>query len=265
MTEQTIYQWPDYYDWTSEGLDHDQTYYVELAKKCGGPVLELGCGTGRITLAIAREGIPVVGLDREHRMLEFAQKKAEAMQLTHHVRWELADMAQFQLDEQFPLILIPYRAFQHLCTIQEQVACLKLIRQHLQKDGLLAFNLFVPHQDHLQAIDGTYGFRGTYPVPGTEEIIDVSDFTEVDYYTQVIRVLRYYERYDSHGRLQEKLRTQMKFRYTYPSELTHLLCLTGFKVLARYGTFQQSYFHSQSEELIVEAGLNPHVFRRESI
>lgn len=69
------YDWPDYYDWTSTGLDHDITYYTELAKQQGGPVLELGCGTGRCTLAIAREGIPVVGLDLSEPMLKRAEKR----------------------------------------------------------------------------------------------------------------------------------------------------------------------------------------------
>lgn len=253
MIQRTIYDLPDYYDWTSDGLDYDTTYYTELAKACGGPVLELGCGTGRVSLAIAREGIEVVGLDQSSKMLAQAKMKAEAMMLDGKMRWVEADMAHFQLNQQFPLIIIPYRSFLHITNVQEQISALKLIAQHLTDDGLLAFNIFVPQPSTLTEMEGTYHFRGSYPIPGTDEEVEIYDTTEYDHYHQLIYVNRYYERFAGSGKSLERLKALIKFRYIYPTELSHLLTLTGFRIRARYGTFTREPFHSQSQELIVEA------------
>lgn len=254
MTEQTIYQWPHYYDWTSEGLEHDTSFYVELAKQSGGPVLELGCGTGRISLAIAREGIKVVGLDRELKMLEQAQRKAKAMGLSSMIDWENQDIAHFQLQQKFPLIIIPYRSFQHLCTVSEQTSALHTIHEHLMDTGMLACNIFVPEISKITAMDGLYSYRGTFPVPGSEEKVDVYDMVETDHFNQILQVVRYYERFSQIGISLERLRTQMKIRYIYPGEFTHLLSHTGFRIQARYGDFLQGSFHSHSQELIIVAG-----------
>lgn len=247
------YDLPDYYDWTSTGLDHDITYYTELAKQQGGPVLELGCGTGRCTLAIAREGIPVVGLDLSEPMLKRAEKKAKEMNLDGKIEWVHGNMADFRLDRKFPLIIIPYRSFLHLLTVRDQVNALKCIRHHLTDDGILAFNVFVPFIKHLYEMDNQYAYRGTFPVPGTEETVELYDFTEFDHFSQLAHVIRYFEHYSPSGRLKERIRTTFRLRYIYPSELNHLLTFCGFKVIRRYGNFRYQPFDNRSRELIIEA------------
>jgi ubiquinone/menaquinone biosynthesis C-methylase UbiE len=251
--EHHAYDWPDYYDWTSTGLDHDMTYYLELAKQFGGPVLELGCGTGRCTLSIARAGIPVVGLDLSTAMLNKARQKAKTMGLEGKIEWIEGDMSRFDLGRRFPLIIIPYRSFLHLLTVREQVETLKRVRRHLADDGLFAFNIFVPKIKDLYETDGTYSFRGSFPIPGTDETIELYDFTEYDHFTQIAHVIRYIERFDRQGRMLERIRTFFRLRYIYPSELNHLLNLCGFKVVNRYGTFYRTPFDARSEELIIEA------------
>jgi SAM-dependent methyltransferase len=257
LSDRSLYDWPEYYDWTSTGLDRDVTYYSELAKQSGGPVLELGCGTGRCSLAIARLGIPVVGLDLSSSMLQRARQKAEEMGLTDHVRWIEADMTEFALNEQFPLIIIPYRSFLHLLSIREQLAALKRIREHLRDDGLLAFNIFVPHIRDFCELDGKYSFRGTFPVPGTNERVDLYDLTEFDHFNQVAHVIRYVERFDESGRSVDRIRTFFRLRYIFPTELFHLLTLCGFKIINRYGSFHRTPFDGRSKELIVEAVKRP--------
>jgi SAM-dependent methyltransferase len=247
------YDWPDYYDWTSTGLDHDLTYYVELAQQTGGPVLELGCGTGRITLAIARAGIKVVGLDLSSAMLAKAKRKAEEMELAGMVEWIEGDMSRFQLGRCFPLIIIPYRSFLHLLTVRDHVETLKRVRVHLADEGLFAFNIFVPKIKALYETDGRYTFRGTFPVPGTGETVELHDFIEYDHFAQIANVIRYMERFDPSGLMIERIRTLFRLRYVYPSEINHLLNLCGFKILHRFGTFYRTPFDARSDELIIEA------------
>ncbi|MGI6125905.1 MAG: class I SAM-dependent methyltransferase [Planifilum sp.] len=253
MNEINAYSLPEYYDWISTGLDGDIAYYVKLAEKSGGPVLELGCGTGRCSLAIARAGIEVTGLDLSSEMLGRARKKAEEMGLSNRIRWVEGNMSRFDLGRRFPLIIIPYRSFLHLMTVKEQLTALAAIRRHLEEDGLFAFNIFVPKISDLVDQDRQMAYRGTFPIPGTDHSVEVYDWTEFDHFLQRARVVRYMERFDGEGRSLERLRSFFWFRYIYPAELFHLLRLAGFRVVNRYGDFEGHPFDRRSSELIVEA------------
>lgn len=246
------YNWPNYYDCVSTGLDGDIFYYVELAKQIGGPVLELGCGTGRCTLAIAKAGIPIVGVDLSEAMLQRAHQKASSMNIHHMIRWIQANMIELQLNQTFPLIVIPYRSFMHLTTIRDQVEALKRIRNHLTDDGVLAFNVFVPHIHRLLEQEGKPLYLGIFPIPGTHEVVEVTDYTEYDHFAQIAQVTRYMERFDERGVSLERIRTEFQLRYTFPSELTHLLNLCGFKIVNRFGSFNRTPFDRDSHELILE-------------
>jgi ubiquinone/menaquinone biosynthesis C-methylase UbiE len=253
LSEVSAYSLPEYYDWISTGLDGDIAYYVGLAEKSGGPVLELGCGTGLCSLAIARAGIEVTGLDLSPAMLDRARKKADEMGLSGRIRWVEGDMSRFDLGERFPLIIIPYRSFLHLMTVKEQLAALAAVRRHLEEDGLFAFNVFVPKVSDLVEQDRRMTYRGSFPVPGCDHSVDVYDWTEFDHFLQRARVVRHLERFDGEGRSLERRRTVFWFRYIYPAELFHLLRLAGFQVVRRYGDFRGRPFDRQSSELIVEA------------
>jgi ubiquinone/menaquinone biosynthesis C-methylase UbiE len=248
-----MYHLPNYYDWTSEGLDGDVSYYADLAMTTGGPVLELGCGTGRCLLGIARHGVEGVGLDREVRMLDRAKEKATAWGLSDSCEWVEGDMSDFDLGCRFPLIIIPYRSFLHLMNVQAQMAALGQIRKHLKEDGILALNVFVPHVEWMVEKEDLLLHRGTFPIPGTAEIVEVSDRTRYDHFQQRADVTRYYERFSPDGIALERLRTTFSLRYVYPSELIHLLSRAGFKVIQRYGGFRREPFGPHSTELIVEA------------
>src|SRR5271163_949957 len=94
----------------------DIQFYCDSAENYGGPILELGCGTGRITMPLAQRGQQITGLDISQKMLERAAEKRDALSAEQRDRVRLvqADMTKFDLGEQFPLIIIPFRPFQHL-------------------------------------------------------------------------------------------------------------------------------------------------------
>jgi SAM-dependent methyltransferase len=127
------------YDSLSPGLAGDIAFYRTLASDARPPVLELGCGTGRVTIAIARDGVSILGLDRAPRMLAIARHKAGA---GANPGWLQADMRNFRLDERFGLIIVPYRGFQHLPTEDDRQLALALAFEHLQPGGRLALDLF---------------------------------------------------------------------------------------------------------------------------
>src|ERR1700720_848752 len=136
----------DYYDETPivRGRLGDVAFYRDAGHEFGDPVLELGCGTGRITMALAEAGKRVTGLDISERMLERAGQKRLALYTEERERVHLVqgDMAKFDLGEKFRLIIIPFRPFQHLLEVKEQMACLECVRKHLAPGGRLILDVF---------------------------------------------------------------------------------------------------------------------------
>jgi SAM-dependent methyltransferase len=129
----------------------DLPLYQELAASVRGPVLELGCGTGRVALALAREGHDVVALDISQPMLKQFQANLalESEGVRSRVRFIEGRMVDFELSECFGLILAPFRAFQHLLTPDEQRLCLMNVAQHLEPSGTYVHNVFNPNLEYI--------------------------------------------------------------------------------------------------------------------
>src|SRR5260370_1049395 len=136
----------DYYDESPivQGRTQDVTFYRDAARDFGDPILELGCGTGRITMALAEAGKRVTGLDLSERMLERAARKRAALYTEERERVHLVqgNMARFDLGETFRLVIIPFRPFQHLLEVRQQMDCLDCVRKHLAPGGRLILDVF---------------------------------------------------------------------------------------------------------------------------
>jgi len=116
-----------FYDYEQAGFVKDIPFYVEYAKNCGGDVLELACGTGRVLIPIAREGVKITGLDISKEMLDIARKKIERLdkRVKGNIEITQGDMRKFELKRKFSMIYIAFRSFQSLLTKQDQGACLE--------------------------------------------------------------------------------------------------------------------------------------------
>jgi SAM-dependent methyltransferase len=156
-----IYSQPERYERGSPGLAGDVDHYRRLAMDCAGPVLELGCGTGRIARAIAGTGIDVVGIDREAAMLKVAKERTA---VAARVDWIQGDMRGFALGRRFRLVVAAYRTLQHLLREEEIVACLCGVYHHLEPGGLFAFDISNPDALRLRAVSCapllTHPYRG---------------------------------------------------------------------------------------------------------
>jgi len=218
----------------------DVDFYVSEAVASGGPVLELGCGTGRVLLAIARKGIDITGLDLAAPMLDVLRAKLaeEPEEVTKRAGVVHGDMTNFRLDRQFALVIIPFRPFQHVVEVSDQLRCLQSIRRHLRPTGRLVFDVFYPD------------FRKISELPVGEERARFDDGREFwrtdrvvawDWANQVRQTeLLWYVRYPD-GR-QERHVQAFPFRYFFRFELEHLLARAGFEVVELYGDFDRTPF-----------------------
>lgn len=131
------------YDAWCVSVTEDIAWYVELAVASGGPVLEIGVGSGRVAVPTALAGIDVVGVDNAPGMLAMAAAKAEALGVAIELR--RADMRDLPDLGTYPLVTVPFRAFLHLSTDGERHAVLRSLRGALAPGGTLAFDVFHPH------------------------------------------------------------------------------------------------------------------------
>jgi SAM-dependent methyltransferase len=243
MKRDTLYDSPDLYDLFSTGVAGDVRYFTKLARKAGR-VLELACGTGR-TLAPMAKVARVTGLELSRDMLAACKTRVEAA----NVRATLirGDMRAFNLKQKFPLIVIPYRAFQHLVDVRDQRACLERCRKHLARGGRLVVNLFDPNLNVLarnltpfgNAVR-TIGERAT-PDGGRIAATAVRVACPEEQYFNEDWV---FEKFDRAGQSEWRRSRKFTMRYFFRYEMEHLFELCGLHVEKLEGGFEgQPYRH----------------------
>ena len=126
-----------FYDLEYSLKEDDLPFYLDLADRFPGPLLEIGAGTGRVTLELAAAGSEIWGIDDSARMLAVAEKKMRGIEAAGRVHLVQADMRDFTLPVKFALCIIPFRAFLHNLTQADQLATLAAIRRHLKPGGIL--------------------------------------------------------------------------------------------------------------------------------
>ncbi len=247
----TLYD-PIAYDTTAQGVPGDVEFYVSLAKEAhaaGFPVLELACGTGRVTIPIAQAGVQLVGLDRSPAMLGRAREKSASLS---NVRWVDGDMREFALPERFGLIVIPCRSFQHLLTIDDQLSCLRCVHRHLAPAGRLAINIYNPNI--LRIAEWLTTRKGGLQLVGSGDARDGEwkrwETAEYLPATQRQNVTFLDERLSDAGVVVSRVYRGLTLRYSYRFEMEHLLARAGFTIEALYGDHFRAPFEDTSPEMV---------------
>jgi 2-polyprenyl-3-methyl-5-hydroxy-6-metoxy-1,4-benzoquinol methylase len=140
------YKNPKLYDLENSHYEPDGPFFLQLAQQIGDPVLEVGCGTGRITIPLAQQGIDITGLDVVPQMIERARQKAPELP----IQWLHGDARPFRLERRFHLIFESGALFQHLLTRKDQEAFLARAGEHLEPDGRLVIGSIVPTADMME-------------------------------------------------------------------------------------------------------------------
>jgi SAM-dependent methyltransferase len=243
--------------YTDATIDGDVDFYVEEARRAGAPVLELGCGTGRILLPVAAAGLDVVGLDRAPSMLAVAREKVARLGPGVRRRIELieGDMRQFSLGRRFNLVTIPYRAFLHLLTDEDQRRALACIREHLADGGRLALNVFDPSLSVIHArlgvTAGTLQMQTRFRHPQTGRDMVLWDTFRYDPEQQVLEGDYIFDELGDDGTVLSRVYAPLTLRWVYRYEMQHLLELAGFRVEALYGDFRRGPFRYGGEQVWV--------------
>jgi SAM-dependent methyltransferase len=212
---------PVAYDRRYASRTDDVAYYVRVCRGTRGAVLEYGCGTGRVTLALARAGIRVTGVDLSRAMLERLRTllQDESPAVRRRVELRHGDMREVQFRRRFATVIAPFNTFQHLYTQADIAAFLHRVRRHLAPGGTFRFDVYLPHLEELE-IDG--------------------HLSSYDPWTQILRL-----QFSPDGE------DQLSHRQFFPQELEMLLRYHGFGNIRFTADFTRARLHADAVSLVV--------------
>ena len=250
---------PDLYDIvTPPSLGGDVEWYRAKAQACGGLVLELGAGTGRVTVPIAQAGVSIHALDGSSEMRAALTAKLDVLapDVRRRVTVVAADMRTFDLPERFRLVIAPFRAFLHNVTDEDRLRTLARVRVHLAPRGVFAFNVFHPSLEymshHAGPLAGTWRWIGNFPLP-SGGFVARSEANRYDTVNQIVHSQHRYEEYDADGLLLRTTVQRLALAYLYAGDIRHMLDRAGFVDIRIHGGFAGREFSSDTDEFVVEA------------
>jgi SAM-dependent methyltransferase len=219
------------YDAWSRSVVEDIGFYVEEAQASGGPVLELGVGSGRIAVPTARAGVPVIGIDSSLAMLAVCRRRARQEGVERLLDLRLGDLRSPAIERRVPLVTSPFRALMHLRDDRERLAAFAAVRQALLPGGRFVFDVFAPSPADVAETNGRWLERE----PGIDERAD---------WDPARRILQLSVRGPGGA-------TTMELHWLPADAWSGLLRRAGFRVLARYGWFDRSPYLGGEDVVIV--------------
>lgn len=218
----------------------DVPFYVEYAKKQAGEVLELGCGTGRVAIELAKRGFKVTGIDLSSSMLDVFSKKIQKTNFANkNIKIVHGDMSSFNLQKKFKLIIAPFRSFQALTINEKAKSCLSCIYNHLDEHGIFIINVFNPKGD-MSKWDDTERIQWKCFDSKTQSNITKKNKCEkVDAKQQIIYSKYSYEVIMSDG-TKRIFTDTLEFKYYYYEQLKDMLINSKFEIVEEYSWYDKT-------------------------
>jgi SAM-dependent methyltransferase len=227
--------------------DHDLPFWLALAEREGGSIVEWGAGTGRLSVPLAAAGFDVTAVEASKAMIEQGRAKGAT------VEWVHGDARSVKLGRRYKLGVCAFNSFLCLRNQEDALAFLRNAREHTEPGGLLGVEVSAFSPEELSDAPGGPSLRHDFtrePLWGTLERFSVSRY---DPATQLLSMRLFYELYDREGRLKSKRTHELVIRVVGRGELELMLKHAGFEVEAVYGGFEGEPFGEESERLILLA------------
>jgi SAM-dependent methyltransferase len=220
-------------------------FYRRQIARYGEPVLELACGSGRLTIPLAREVVNITGIDLSEEMINLAQLKASQARL--HLRFIQGDMRTFDLGEKFKLIFVPAQSLSHLHTRAEIQDCFACVQRHLADEGRFLIELFNSSAKMLAREPGHRFSVDQYEDPKTGSQVFVTEEVRYDAASQINHIRWFFR---DEGINHEKA-LSFEMRQFFPQEIDALLWYNGFRVEHKYGSHGEEEFSSDSAKQLI--------------
>jgi len=231
----------------------DLAFYVDLARQIGGPVLEMGCGTGRVLLPIARQGVEIHGLDNAPAMLNILHERiqTEPEEVRRKITLHAGDIRNYRGSQKYRLVTIPFRPMQHMYTLEDQIAALKTAAFHLDEAGILSFDVFFPKYHLLDIGIGEETLELEWPVkscPGRK----VRRYFRKDFVDKIDQVFSFtfiFRTYVNETLVSEDTEGIKLSYYAYP-QFKALFRLAGLASVEEYGSLNKTPLDEAAKEMI---------------
>ncbi len=230
--------------------NYDLPFWLALAERERGPVVEWGTGTGRLSLPLSEAGFDVTAVETSKAMIE----KGHAKDSAANVEWIHGDMRSMRLGRRYRLGICAFNSFLCLQSQEDALAFLRNARKHLEPDGLLGIEVSAFSPEQLIEAPGTSTLRHDF----TRELsqgrsLERFSVSRYDTTSQLLRMRLFYELYDREGKLEDKRMHELAIRIVGRGELELMLRLAGFEVEAVYGGFEGEPFTPESDHLLALA------------
>jgi len=242
------YSDPSYYTKTYANRRHDVEYYVRLARKSRGPVLEYGVGNGRVALGIARANIAIEGVDLSRSMLDdlAATLEKQAPKVRERLRFHHGDMRKLELGRRFPLVIAPFNTVLHLYEREDFEAFLARVRSHLTPEGRFVFDFSVPQPDDLCRDPERWFGAPRIRHPASGELTKYDERFDYDPFRQLLLVTTRFS--PERGR---PWTVPLTHRQLFPREVEALLHYNGFDELEFTGDFGNAPADRHTDSAVV--------------
>ncbi|NNC45771.1 MAG: class I SAM-dependent methyltransferase [Winogradskyella sp.] len=217
--------------------EQDLPFYMDAINSYGDPILELACGTGRLTIPIYEKGHDITGIDISEAMVNHGLSKTKTIDL------RVGDIRQFKLERKFSLILLPFNSICHLHDHESIFSCLESIKAHLKPEGRCIIDVFNPSLEHLTRAKEMITPIGNYQLNGSQ--IQIS---ETNRYNTAEQINYIKWQYTIDG---VKSMVDLNMRMFFPQELDNYLKCAGFEIEQKYGNFDRSEFNTHSEKQLL--------------
>lgn len=237
------------YDLEHEDFSDDIEFYLELAELGEGPILELGCGTGRVLLPLVEAGHTVVGIDSSEPMLAAAKERASASTI-ELISGDMADLDAVQTGP-FGMIVASLNSIMHLTTPDQQRAMTSSAWRSLKPGGRLVIDTLNPNVSQLNHLLNATHLEGSW-VLGDGTTVEKWGHRRAGEDSQIIDTLIWYDQLDADGNL-HRTRTRFDLRFVHQSELALLLEIAGFADVDWYGSYELDPWDPESDRIIAIA------------
>jgi SAM-dependent methyltransferase len=227
--------------------DYDLPFWLSLAEREPGPVVEWGAGTGRIAAPLAAKSHDVTAVELSRQMVQRGEEKSGS------VGWVVGDMRTADLGRRYGLAVCAFNSFLCLRSVDDVLAFLRNVHEHLMPGGLLGIEVSAFSPEELVDPPGGPALRHDFTRNLPNGQLDRFSVSRYDAATQLMEMRLFYERYDCSGTLQDRRVHDLTIRITNRDELGLMLKLAGFEVEAVYGGFEGEPFTPTSDHLIMLA------------
>jgi SAM-dependent methyltransferase len=243
-----------FYDAENEFFTADLPLYLEMAEEYGDPILDIGCGTGRVLLHLAQAGYQMVGVDPSVEMLALAKRKLQVLpDVAAQVKLIEVGILEYTAATPFPLILLPYNAFMHFRTPNEQLKVLQHLQKLLTPDGVIVIDLPNAGEAYASENDSGLVLERSFIEPQSGHLVMQQSVSEIDRIQQTLHITWIYDEITADRSLKRTV-APLVLRYVFAAELKLLLQLAHLHPIATYGDYERGALIDGCERLIVIAG-----------